>query len=70
MARQHPDARILAHSKLYKKASEATLLPATTKSINRTDAPLYLVYDSALPTHHIINQAIPYNGQLSSPTTL
>ena len=60
------DARILAHSTLYKKASEATLLPSTTKSINGTDVPLYLVGDSAYPLTTWLMKPFPHNGQLSS----
>ena len=59
------DARILAHSTLYKKASEATLLPATTKSINGTDVPMYLVGNSAYPLTTWLMKPFPHNGQLS-----
>ena len=60
------DARILAHSTLFKKTLEATLLPATTKCINGTDVPLHLVGDSAYPLTTWLMNPFPHKGQFSS----
>ena len=60
------ETHLLAHSTLFKKASEATLLPSTTKCINGTDVPLHLVGDSAYPLTTWLMKPFPHNGQLSS----
>ena len=49
------DARVLAHSSLFKKASEGNL-PATSRCLNGVDLPLYFVGD-CISTHNMDNEA-------------
>ena len=43
------DARVFAHSNLYKKITEEELLPSKPLRVNGVDAPLFLIGDSAYP---------------------
>ena len=60
------DARVFAHSPLYKKITEEELLPNKKLNINGTEVPLYLIGDSAYPRQTWLLKPFPHNSILSS----
>ena len=60
------DARVFAHSSLYKLGVNNRLLPDNKKSIEGTEMPLYLIGDSAYPMITWLMKPFPHNGSLSA----
>jgi len=60
------DARVFAHSSLYKLGVNNRLLPDTKQSIGGTEVPLYLIGDSAYPMLTWLMKPFPHNSSLSA----
>lgn len=59
------DARVFAHSTLYNLGTSNKLSPNTTKVIEGTEVPLYIVGDSAYPLLTWLMKPFPHNSYLS-----
>ena len=60
------DARVFAHSNLYKKITEEELLPSKPLRVNGVDVPLFLIGDSAYPLNTWLMKPFPHNGVLTT----
>ena len=60
------DARVFAHSSLYEKANEGTLLPLTTRSLGGENIPPFFIGDSAYPLLTWLMKPFPHNLLLTN----
>ena len=60
------DARVLANSTFYNKASSGTLLPNWTRTINSVNVPLLILGDPAYPLKPWMMKPYPDTGHLTA----
>ena len=60
------DARVFAHSSVYKKITEQTLLPDKNITVNGVNIPLYLIGDSAYSLQTWLMKPFTHNTALTS----
>ena len=60
------DARVFAHSSLYKEIEHNKILPNKTISISGTNIPLYMIGDSAYPLKSWLMKPFPHNTKLTT----
>ena len=61
------DARVFAHSSLYKKATVGSILNGASVQIQSQDISPFLIGDSAYPLLSWLMKPFPHNGTLSDP---
>ena len=59
------DARVLAHSALYKDIERSEILPNKTECISGVHVPLYMIGDSAYPLKSWLMKPFPHNTYLN-----
>ena len=59
------DARVFAHSSVYKKGTDGTLYPSWTTSIQEENIPIVILGDSAYPLLKWLMKPLPHNGALT-----
>ena len=61
------DARVFAHSSLYKKATAGSILNGASVQIQSLDISPFLIGDSAYPLLPWLMKPFPHNGSMSDP---
>ena len=60
------DARVFAHSNLYKKITHGNLVPNKSITISGVHIPLYMVEDSAYPMQSWVMKPFAHNSDLTT----